>query len=288
MSSYGRLARCRDDDISRAATINGYYYDFDSSPLHFINSYPTKVFNSETSQYEDIEHPNKVGFQFSNNNIYYKKDGDNEWTQYTTGEIVICDKVIYWKGQLSPSDEDGIGTFTSVEYEYVYNEVTQEYEYESNTNVGLFSAHGNALSLIYGDNFYQQATFKGKKYVFHNLFKGCEGLTDVSNLSLPIGSLTKGCYSNMFEGCILIEETPSLNASMLVTECYKEMFKNCTKLSKVVCLVSNILSALYKDTTTDWLLGVATEGEFFKKSGYNLWTESSASGIPSGWTKTEV
>ena len=91
----------------------------------------------------------------------------------------------------------------------------------------------------------------------------------------------------MFENCTSITESPVLPASKFKINCYSRMFNGCTNLSKVTCLASSPLNILYENATTDWLENVANSGEFIQKSGYSLWGTGD-SGIPNGWTKTEV
>jgi len=91
----------------------------------------------------------------------------------------------------------------------------------------------------------------------------------------------------MFENCTSMTESPILPASKFKMYCYLRMFNGCTNLSKVTCLASDRLNRFYTNATMDWLENVANSGEFTQKSGYSLW-ETGKSGIPNGWTKTEV
>ena len=88
------------------------------------------------------------------------------------------------------------------------------------------------------------------EYQFYDLFQG----SDITSApDLPATTLTKGCYSKMFNGC--------------------------SKLNYVKAMFTDISA---QDCLTDWLSGVSTTGTFVKNSAAT-WTNEQA-GIPSGWT----
>lgn len=153
-------------------------------------------------------------FKFSGNNINYSIDEGNTWVLLNNGEstpIVNAGNNILWKGQLNTISSNGIGTFSST---------------------GRFNAKGNAMSLLYGDNF---TTFTSLKYdfVFYRLFYNCTKLQNSCDLFLPSNDLYIGCYSEMFRDCSELINIPSLYASNLNKSCYKGMFQNCTSLVQI-------------------------------------------------------
>lgn len=117
-------------------------------------------------------------------------------------------------------------------------------------------------------------------YCFNSLFKGCENLLTAP--TLPNKELKAHCYKSMFEGCTSLIQAPVLPATELKDSCYKSMFKGCSSLSTVYSYAENIPD----NSTTDWLKDVANTGTFFKSA--NAEWERGDSGIPSGWTITDI
>lgn len=93
-----------------------------------------------------------------------------------------------------------------------------------------FTVEGNAMSLVYGDNFTGQTSLNGKNSVFENLFSGCTGLTSAENFILPATELAQSCYKNMFSNSN-ITAAPALPATTLATRCYQAMFQACKSLT---------------------------------------------------------
>ena len=172
-------------------------------------------------------------------------------------------------------------------------------------STGNFSAEGNAMSLIYGDDFVGKTSI-GKLTGLGMLFEGASGLTDASKLLLPAtefretGSylqMFKGCinlrnapklsaieiqmntYNAMFSGCTSLTTAPELPATQLKDMCYENMFNGCTSLNYVKCLATNITAS---DCTNGWLADVSPSGTFVKDASMS-WP-SGDSGIPNGWT----
>ena len=155
---------------------------------------------------------NKKG---TGDNIQYSKDNGTTWTPLASGEtvsVVTGDKVM-WKSTITPSGSGfnaGIGRFKS-----------------SNN----FKAHGNVMSLLYGDNFTEQTSLVSKFYAFFYLFAGCTKMIDASNLILPATNLSNKCYYYMFGGCKSLTAAPELPATTLGTYCYHQMFWGCSGLT---------------------------------------------------------
>ena len=112
---------------------------------------------------------------------------------------------------------------------------------------------------------------------YKEMFKGCSNMYMAP--MLPALILEPSCYEGMFYGCTSLESAPELLAPTLQPSCYASMFYGCTGISYIRCLATNISA---EDCTTNWLYGVAGEGEFFKSHRMEDWT-SGPSGIPEGW-----
>ena len=300
-TKFDKLARCRDDDESYVAEIKGYYSinTSNAKELNFINAYPLTTYDTITGTDVPIEHPNIIGYTFSTD-IQYKID-NGSWINLPAGSEVKVGyndpetpggvkvkQIIYWRKNVDTGNynNNGVGTFTSKEYVYNAESVAEAEinKYEYHGNAGKFVAYDNILSIIYGENFEDKTACIN--YAFKNLFKDCSGLINAAGISLQV-DLAIGCFQSMFENCTSMTESPVLSASKFKNNCYSRMFNGCTNLSKVTCLASNPLNIFYTNATTDWLENVANSGEFIQKSGYSLWGIGN-SGIPNGWTKTEV
>lgn len=95
-----------------------------------------------------------------------------------------------------------------------------------------FKVYGNAMSLLYGDNFASNSEFpSGSNNNFAGLFYGTTTLTDASNLILPATICTSGCYNGMFRSCTNLVNGPKLLPALDVPkDGYSSMFEGCVKL----------------------------------------------------------
>lgn len=151
-------------------------------------------------------------FKFSGNSISYSLNSGSTWTTLasdTNSPTVSAGSKIMWKATGLNPTTDGIGRFSST---------------------GSFTVEGNAMSLLFGDNYVAKFSFSGKNFAFRNLFSGCTGITSAENLILPATTLSTYCYANMFKGCSNLEKAPKLPAAKMETYCYQGMFANCSKL----------------------------------------------------------
>ena len=153
-------------------------------------------------------------FKLSGNSINYSLDSGNTWTELasdTDSPTVTSGSKILWKASgLTPTSSIGIGRFSST---------------------ASFTVEGNAMSLLYGDNFSGVTDLTGYDDAFKNLFSGCTTLTSAENLSLPATTLAIECYYFMFRNCTSLTTAPSLPATTLAEKCYYLMFMNCTSLT---------------------------------------------------------
>lgn len=95
-----------------------------------------------------------------------------------------------------------------------------------------YSIEGNILSLVYGDTYSGQTELPQESgFTFSGLFIDNTGLTSASGLSLPATTLSKGCYSFMFQGCTNLTSIPELPATTLAESCYYGMFNYCSSLT---------------------------------------------------------
>ena len=148
------------------------------------------------------------------NTLSYSKDNGDNWTTANNRTIISVaagDKVL-WKGTPTPQSSKGIGTFSG------------------DTNA-RYSVEGNAMSLLYGDDFNEQTSLEGKNYAFYYLFRSNTNVTSAENLSLPATTLSRSCYGSMFSDCTNLTTAPELPATTLADYCYGGMFASCTSLT---------------------------------------------------------
>ena len=107
--------------------------------------------------------------------------------------------------------------------------ISSNYNYFTSSD--QFNVEGNIMSLLYGDNFEDQATLSSN-YTFENLFYNSK-IVNACNLILPATTLANSCYSSMFQGCTSLVTAPELPATTLAFGCYQIMFRDCTSLVTV-------------------------------------------------------
>lgn len=184
------------------------------------------------------------------------------WTNFTPGKTTITlasvgDKV-YFRIPRKTS------RFSSSAMDYAYFEMT-----------GKIAASGNVMSLV--DPSCEETILS--RFCFFKLFNGCTSLTAAPEL--PATTLELCCYTDMFSGCTSLTEAPELPATTLSTNCYTNMFNGCSKLN----YIKVHFTAWGRDTTSDWVSGVATSGEFHCPDGLpHEVSDHGYSKIPTGWT----
>ena len=145
---------------------------------------------------------------------------------------------------------------------------------------------------------------------YEEMFGKCTSLTHGPDI--PATTIPQGAYSAMFDRSGLVE-IPTMSATTLsgnntmatmFLSCtsltavtlpesilslgsgpavFQNMFRGCSNLSYIKCTAAQGLTAV---NLKDWVLGVAANGTFVKRTGAN-WL-SGSSGIPTGWTVQTV
>ena len=248
---------------------------------------PTPPAPSYSGQYLTFTATESGTFKFTGNSLSYSLDSGTTWTTLasnTNSPTVAAGNKIMWKATITPTSGVKIGRFYSS---------------------GAFTAEGNIMSLLYGDNFQNQTTLSSE-YVFGGLFGTGATLTNAENLilpattlstrcyaamfkncnslvkapALPATTLAELCYSNMFWGCTSLTTAPDLPATTLATQCYYYMFEGCSSLNYIKCLATDISAG---GCTDSWVHGVAANGTFVKNSSMSSWTRG-VDGIPNNWS----
>ena len=108
-----------------------------------------------------------------------------------------------------------------------------------------FSANGNAMSLLNGDNYTTNSEFSndsGSTYNLCSIFKGSDKIVDAKNLSLPATICTEGCYNGMFRDCPSLKTAPKLPSLNISFGCYSSMFESCINLEEAPELPATTLA----------------------------------------------
>ena len=116
---------------------------------------------------------------------------------------------------------------------------------------------------------------------YYDMFTGCTSLNQAPEL--PATTLANSCYSDMFQGCSSLTQAPELPATTLANSCYSYMFYGCRTLNYIKCLATDIVA----NSMTGWVTNVAATGTF-ECDNKKYFTLDSSSGIPKGWTITEI
>ena len=219
------------------------------------------------------------------------RDGGNTWKYYNIGASITLntgEEVSFRAKTDRTSDQDA--------QNYFYFEMT-----------GKIEAWHNVMSLYRTNDFATYNTVV--KFAFNYMFSGCRSLIKAPVLpattlasdcystmfsstslteapALPATTLPYACYYSMFSGTPLIK-APELRATTLAQYCYQYMFNGCSSLNEVRCkMPSSYSSSQIQSSTGGWLYGVSSTGTFYTNADAN-WP-SGASGIPTGWTRSNT
>ena len=219
-------------DVSPAQYRMGSAYQSNSTDCGYV----PPVTPTGTSEYLTIRASGSSTISFSNTNLSASTDGGVTWSQFTSPINLSNGDLLQLKGTEYPSIGTGIGSFSA--------------------STGSFSVEGNAMSLLFGDNFENQKSLADRDYAFWALFFHCSALKSIEDLILPATTLSNNCYEYMFKSCGNLERVkidllpamtmkpycyhgmfdgcqlqwhlspPDLSATTLASHCYDSMFKN--------------------------------------------------------------
>ena len=169
----------------------------------------------------NMKNPNFLNFTAVNGNamigllattspdVQYSFDGKN-WVAWDYKAITISDgSTVFLKGNNPKGFSKGFPK---------YNFFMMQ---------GKIEAHGNIMSLIYGEHCDSNLTIPNAR-CFECLFLVCDSLLTAPEL--PATTLTERCYDSMFSGCRSLVEAPELPATTLTERCYQFMFSDCRSL----------------------------------------------------------
>ena len=223
-------------------------YDYSKDYLTF-EALEDGTFTLSVPANVDSTYMTSISYSTDNGETWNRTNNTSSDVTITTSTIAAGNKVL-WKGV-------GRQTAKSI----------SSYNASIFSATGNFNVYGNIMSLLNGDNFANQTTFKsGSTYNFASLFRGNTNLISAENLILPVTTLTSNCYSDMFYGCTSLTIPPALPATTLAYECYSEMFyatnvlPDCSNIdfTSSTVIASSGLRALFKGTKVTYndLMGI--------------------------------
>ena len=262
--------------------------------LSSVTCYIQNIVNYPSATYNWLEHVSPTGVFYNLGNFEFDYDSSgipSAWTEY----VITEKKKIDYKGLTFKSLENnstieminygGNEPIVQISYDgemwgaWDYSAITLrkgdvvmfrsdnindghfnwDGEYSSFVTSGNVAVKGNIMSLIDGaDGSTPIETLSLGDYIFNRLFLNSTGLTDASELILPLidiaemyESMFQGCtnlthapelpvmemqfeyeYAYMFAGCTSLVTPPELPATVVYsTSCYEGMFQGCTSLT---------------------------------------------------------
>lgn len=142
---------------------------------------------------------------------------------------------------------------------------------ENNCFYGLFY---NCLDLTEAPDLPATTVTRG---CYNQMFAGCMSLRTAPTI-LPATTLDSYSYYSMFNGCSSLTQSPEISATTLGNRCMGGMFNGCTSLKSIkIAYTGNFDSK----TFVNWVLHVPNTGTFYYNGSD---TTRGTSAIPEGWT----
>lgn len=170
--------------------------------------------------------------------ISYSLDGYS-WTTLNNADNtavaatvnVASGDTVYWKG---------IGVQTAIAAPSYMRRPYNATIFSADT---AFDVEGNAMSMLFDDNFEGEEFDSGTTYHLSGLFYSATTLVNASGMTLPATTVYENDYNDMFNGCSNLLTPPELLATTIGASCYKRMFQGCTSLSTSPELLATTLAA---------------------------------------------
>ena len=223
---------------------------------------------------------------FSVGTVDYSTDSGSTWNTLAQGNTISVsqgDEVLFKKSGSIPTENYGIGTFTSSCRFNVYGNIMSMQEgdnFATATTIANYEFYFKRLfaesKVVSAENMVLPATTL-QNFCYNELFKDATYLTTPPKI-FPATALTRDCYSFAFKGCTSLRKSPILPALTAARASYGWMFQDSTSLSEVTCLATDVSDMF---ATYDWLSNVASSGTFYKNP--NASWDRGDNGIPYGW-----
>ena len=163
-----------------------------------------------------------------------------------------------------------------------------EFSFVSNIDFVITSLFRNMPGLVSAENLWFPDDVPA--FGYENLFKGSGVIT--APKVLPSVTVYDGSYASMFDSCTSLTGSPIIKAETIARKGglsqpdnqFYRMFYNCSNLNKITCFAdqTDLTSTQRTGYFSDWVSGVASTGNFYKRNGTGWYTGTN--GFPSGWT----
>ena len=181
------------------------------------HDYSQDYFTIESLEDNNSININRTGTSPGDKNMSYSLDDGETWTNITlTSSVTITtintgDKILF----------KGINNSLSNSWDRYWKFVPSK----------RFKVYGNAMSLLFGDNFINNSEFaSGSSHNLCGLFYGITTLISAEDLILPALTCRMSSYNGMFRECTNLTTAPQLPAIQSATDCYSSMFEKCINL----------------------------------------------------------
>ena len=188
--------------------------------------------------------------------------------QYTTNIYdATCD--FYARGNLDKSWADAVTSSQKLVFKSLFR---------GNTHL-LGTKYLSFFTEGYDYNNDQDYTYE--MYTCTWMFDGCTNLTTTPDI-LPARTLLRGCYQEMYNGCMSLTTAPILPATTLDQYVYQALFRYCSSLNHITMLATQGNTSA--GCTSFWVNGVSTNGIFVRHIDSSWPTTGSGSiNIPQTW-----
>ena len=171
--------------------------------------------------------------------IYYKKNGEDNWTTITGNTDVILSQGDYleMKGNVDNTDSAYVhfGTNASGNIDVggclmalkKNAEISSSSQNQLTNKYTFYELFYNCTGLVSAEHLIMASNTT--MYCYQQMFYGCTSLTTAPSV-LPATTLSYTCYAGMFQNCTSLVNPPSLPATTLANYCYQYMFSKCTSL----------------------------------------------------------
>ena len=160
-----------------------------------------------------------IAYSLDGNSWTTANNADGQTVTLTTPTLASGDTV-YWKG---------VGVQTAIAAPSLSGGRNSATIFSSDVN---FDVEGNAMSLLFDDNFEDEEFDSSSTYHLSGLFYSSTNLINASGMTLPASTLAANDYNDLFNACSGLTTAPSvLPASTIGASSYKRMFKGCTSLA---------------------------------------------------------
>ena len=157
---------------------------------------------------------------YSTNGTSWSTLNNVDDTTITASVNVSSGDTVYWKG---------VGVQTAIAAPSRSGGRNSATIFSSDVN---FDVEGNAMSILFDDNFEGEEFDSGTTYHLSGLFYSATTLVNASGMTLPATTVCDNDYNDLFNACSGLTSAPSiLSATTIGASSYKRMFQGCKSLT---------------------------------------------------------